>query len=223
MTEKIDKFVDSIILFADNAPRDKDMEVIRDVASEVLQGKDHPETGDTKRAVSMLEDRGVIQTYQWRGFYNAGYTFMPGSQLPGSPPSRSFFGGPIARRIFEAMGQVAFTGEEDAEDAVALCQAAERGVAVGYYVRNELESTEMMVYAPVPLREHEWERDVPDARGEEVSLAENVVYHAAFRAASEHPEKYAGLAQIEKAVMEGLRLAGERTSGDGAPETATTA
>ena len=220
MTEKADTFVDHIIRLADNAPRDKDMEAIRDVASEVLQGKDEPETGDTKRAVSMLEGRGVVQRYQWIESGMGDYTFMPGAKPPGSSPSRSFFGGPVPRRIFEAMGQVAFTGRED---AVALYQAAERGVAVGWNVRKVLETTEMMVYAPVPLREHKRKMDIPDARAEQVSLAENVVYHAAFRAASEHPEKRTGRAQIEKAVMEGLRLARGRTSGDETPETTTTA
>jgi hypothetical protein len=233
MTEKIDTFVDLIIWLADNDPRDKDMEAIRDVASEVLQGKDQHETGDTKRAVSILEDRGVVKTYPWIEFYNGGYTFMPGTQACSESPS--FSGSPIAMRILGGLVQVDFTwGQDVVGDTVALCQAALRGIAVRDRVRDAKGYTDfMMDYVPVPLREHEWERDVPDARGEEVSLAEYAVYHSAFRAACKHPEKYPSLAQIEKAVMEGLRAVralqdsrtrqDSRTSGDGAPVTATTA
>jgi hypothetical protein len=221
MTEKADTFVDHIVRLADNAPRDKDMETIRDVASEVLQGKDEPETGDTKRAVSMLEDRGVVQRYQWIESGMGDYTFMPGTH--DDPSSSSPVSGPIAMRIFRGLVQVRHSwGHKVVGDTVALCQAAQRGLAV----RDTVENNELMDYTPVPLHKHKWKRDVPDARGENLSLDEHAVYHTAFRAGSEHPEKHPSLAQIEKAVMEGVRcvraleVAHEETQ---APETTTTA
>jgi hypothetical protein len=73
----------------------------------------------------------------------------------------------------------------------------------------------MMVFAPLPLHEilDEWRKDVCDSGGE-VSTAERMVYHAAFRAACEHPEESLSPDRAEKAVFEGLRGGSKMSMGE---------